>query len=95
MEHFLAIAFQRFYIIIWSGMKLEDVLEVLPMLMLEKFVFIWGHKQCAKTSSEIFPSSYCYLKDLKHVYYAYCGLPYGKENQTLLIDDETSKALRI
>ncbi len=33
VEHFLANAFQKFYIIIWSCMKLKDVLEVLPMLM--------------------------------------------------------------
>jgi hypothetical protein len=28
------------------------------------------------------------------VYYAYCGKDYGKEDQTLLIDDELSKALQ-
>jgi hypothetical protein len=28
------------------------------------------------------------------VYFACWGLPYGKENQTLLIDDEPNKALR-
>ncbi len=33
VEHFLVNAFQKFYIIIWSCMKLKDVLEVLPMLM--------------------------------------------------------------
>jgi hypothetical protein len=43
-------------------MKLEDVLEVFPMLMLEN-------------------------------YYGCCGLPYGKEYQTLLINDEPSKVL--
>jgi len=29
------------------------------------------------------------------VYYAYYGLPYGIEYQTLLIDDEPSKTLQI
>jgi hypothetical protein len=46
VENFLAKAFIKFYVIIWSCMKFEDVLEVLPMLMLENFlewfVFIWG-----------------------------------------------------
>jgi hypothetical protein len=46
VENFFSKAFQKFHIIIWSCMKLEDVLEVLPMLMresfLDQFVFIWG-----------------------------------------------------
>jgi hypothetical protein len=50
-------------------MKLEDVLEVLPMLMpknfMDEFIFIWGHEQCSKTIGEISLESYCYLKDLK------------------------------
>jgi hypothetical protein len=79
-------------------MKSEDVLEVLHMLILETFlewfVFIWGHKQCSKRSSQNCPRSYYYLKDLKRVYYNYCGLPHGEDNQTLLIDDEPNKALQ-
>jgi hypothetical protein len=51
MENLLSKAFQKFHITIWSYMKLEDVLEVLPMLMLEsfldQFVFIWGCEQCS------------------------------------------------
>jgi hypothetical protein len=78
-------------------MKLEDVLEVLPMLMLEKFlnefIFIWEHEQCSKISGEITFGSYYYIKDLKRVYYAYCGLPYWMEDQTLLIDDKLSETL--
>jgi hypothetical protein len=31
-------AFEKFYVTIWSCMKLEDVLEVLPMHMLENFM---------------------------------------------------------
>jgi hypothetical protein len=75
-------------------MKPEDVLEVLPMLMVEsfldQFIFIWGREQCSQTSSEISPMSHYYLKDLKHVYYACHGKDYG-EDQTLLIDDEPNK----
>ncbi len=97
VEHFVSNVFKKFYIAIWSCMKLEDVLEIFPMLMLKKFmdefVFIWGHEQCSKTFSQITPRSYYYIKDFKHVYYAYCGLPYGMEDQTLLIDDEPSKVL--
>jgi len=35
---FFVKTFQRFHITIWSCMKLEDVLEVLPMLMPESFL---------------------------------------------------------
>jgi hypothetical protein len=38
MKHFLAHAFENFYITIWSCMKLEDVLEVLLMLILDTFL---------------------------------------------------------
>jgi len=44
-------------------------------------------------SDEITPRYYYYIKDLKHMYYACCGLLYGKEDQTLLIDDEPNKVL--
>jgi hypothetical protein len=56
MENIVNKAFQKFHIAIWSCMKLEDVLEVLPMLMLESFLnwflFIWGCEQCSKTFGE-------------------------------------------
>jgi hypothetical protein len=77
-------AFQKFHIIIWSCMKLEDVLEVFPMLMpksfLYRFIFISGLEQCSKMSGEISPGSHYYLKDLKHVYYVCRGKEYGKED---------------
>jgi hypothetical protein len=38
VENFLNKAFQKFHIAIWSCMKLEDVLEVLLMFMLESFL---------------------------------------------------------
>jgi hypothetical protein len=48
MENFLAKAFEKFYITIWSCMKFIDMLEILPMLMFDnfmnQFVFIWGHE---------------------------------------------------
>ncbi len=57
VENFLSIALKYFYIAIWSCMKLEDMLEVLPMLIpkifLEWFVFIWGCEQCSKTFGQI------------------------------------------
>jgi hypothetical protein len=31
IKHFLSNVFLKFYIVIWSWMKLEDVLKVLPM----------------------------------------------------------------
>ncbi len=97
VEHFFPTIFENFYVAIWSCMKLEDVLEVLPMLMLEKFldqfVFIWGHEQCSKISNIITLRSFYYLKDLKHVFYACHNLPYGKGDRMLLIDDEPNKAL--
>jgi hypothetical protein len=55
LEHFFSTTFENFYIATWSCMKLEEMLEALPMLMLEKFldqfVFIWGHEQCSKISN--------------------------------------------
>jgi hypothetical protein len=94
---FFAKAFEVSCITIWSYMKLEDVQQVLPMLMPEnfmnKFVFIWGCEQCSKTTHQISPKSHYYLKDLKCVYYGCHRLFYGKEDQTLLIDDEPMKAL--
>jgi len=46
-------------------MKLKDVMEVLPMFMLEnfvdRFVFIWGCEQCSKTTNQISPESHYYL----------------------------------
>ncbi len=84
MENFLAKAFEKFYVTIWSCVKLEDVLEVLPMLMLDNFVdnffFIWGHEQCSKMSSKISLGSHYYLKDFKCVYYGCHKLSYGKED---------------
>ncbi len=69
VEHFVFMAFNYFYIGIWSSMKLGDVVEVLPMFVhenfLDWFIFIWGREQCFKMSSEIFPRSHDYLKDLK------------------------------
>ncbi len=57
MEDFLAKAFEKFYVAIWSCMKLEDVLEVFQMFMpnffVDWFVFIWGHEQCFKTVNQI------------------------------------------
>jgi hypothetical protein len=97
IEHFFLNVLKKFYIAIWSCMKLEDALEVFPMLMPEKFVefvFIWGHEQCLKTSCQIIPKSYHYINDLKCVYYVCCGLPYGMEDQTLLVDDEPNKTLQ-
>jgi hypothetical protein len=46
VENFLVKAFEEIYVAIWSCMKLENVLKVLPMFMPENFlnwfVFIWG-----------------------------------------------------
>jgi hypothetical protein len=78
-------------------MKFEDVVKLLAMFMFEnfvdQFVFIWGCEQFSKTIGQISPRSHYYLKDLKCDYYGCCGLPYGKEDQTLFIDDEPSKVL--
>jgi hypothetical protein len=38
VKHFLVHAFDKFYIAIWSCMKLENVFEVFPMPILNKFV---------------------------------------------------------
>jgi hypothetical protein len=75
-------------------MKLGDVLEVFQVLMLEKFldqfIFIWRFEQCSQNFGQITPRSYYCIKDLKQVYYACRGFPFGIEDQTLLINDEPS-----
>ncbi len=79
-------------------MLLEDVIEILPILIpqvfVDQFFFIWGHEQCSMTSNQLKVGTYYYLKDLKCVYFTCQGLPYGKEDQTLFIEDEPNKALR-
>jgi hypothetical protein len=46
VEDFLVKAFEKFYITIWSCMKLEDVLEVFRMFVpenfVDQFIFVWG-----------------------------------------------------
>jgi hypothetical protein len=80
-------------------MKLEDVLEVLPILVPENFLgSIHFHLRTWTMLQDVlwnFTWSHYYLKDLKWMYYACCGLPYGKEHQTLLIDDEPKKCFGI
>jgi hypothetical protein len=79
-------------------MKLEDVLEVLPMLMpknfMDQFIFIWGREQWSKMVSQISPRSHYYLKDLKCIYLWLLWTTLWKEYQTLFIAFEPSKALR-
>jgi hypothetical protein len=67
---------------------------LVPKNLLDRFVFIWGREQCSKTCGEISLESHYYLKDLKQVYYACHGLPYGKEDQTFLINNEPNKATK-
>jgi hypothetical protein len=46
LQDFFFRAFEHFYIVIWSCMLLENVLEILPLLMpktlVDQFVFVWG-----------------------------------------------------
>ncbi len=48
VDNFLAKAFEKFHVTIWSYMKFEYVLEAFPMLMpnnfVDCFVFIWEHE---------------------------------------------------
>jgi hypothetical protein len=98
VQHFLTHAFKKFYIGIWSCMLIEDVMEdfnlLLPQDFIDQFVFIWGPEQCSMTSSQFTVGNYYCFKDLSCVYFACQGLPYGKEDQTLFINHELSKAFR-
>ncbi len=89
--------FKKFHIAIWFWMLLEDVMEIRPILMpqvfIDQFFFIWGQQQCSMTSNQLKVGTYYYLKDLRHVYFTCWGLPYGKENHTLFVEDELNKAL--
>jgi hypothetical protein len=88
---------RSFYIGILSCMLIEDVMKVFTLLLphgfIDLFVFIWGHEQCLMTLAQFVARNFYCLKDLSCVYSACRGLPYGEENQTLLINDELSKAL--
>jgi hypothetical protein len=46
VQDLLSQAFEHFYIVIWSCMLLEDVLEILALLMpktlVDQFLFVWG-----------------------------------------------------
>jgi hypothetical protein len=99
LEDFFAKVFENNYVTIWFCMKLEDVLEVLPMLMpkifVDCFVFIWECERCSKKVGQISPRSHYYFKDFKCLYYGCCGLLYGKQDQTLLIDNEPNKCYKI
>ncbi len=44
--------------------------------------------------NQISPEFHYYLEDLKCIYYGCHGLSYGKEGQTLFIDNESSKAIQ-
>jgi hypothetical protein len=46
------------------------------------------------TSNQLTTRNYYCLKDLSCVYSTYQGLPYEKEDQTMLIDDEPNKILQ-
>ncbi len=56
VQHFLAQAFKRFYIVVWPYMLIEDVMEIFILLLLQdfidQFVFIWGREQCSMTLSQ-------------------------------------------
>jgi len=45
-------------------------------------------------ANQISPKFHYYLEDLKCIYYGCHGLSYGKEGQTLFIDNESSKAIQ-
>jgi len=57
-------------------------------------LFVWGREQCIATIGQLTRLVYYYLKNLDQVHLACRGLPYGDKDQTLLIDDEPSKAFR-
>jgi hypothetical protein len=48
IQHFFFQVFKKNYIVIWSYMLLEHVLQVFPLLVpqafFNQFVFIWGHE---------------------------------------------------
>ncbi len=67
---------------------------LLPQDFINQFVFIWRHEQCLMTLGQFTTENYYCFKDLIHVYSTCQGLPYEKEDQTLLINDNLSKVFR-
>lgn len=74
------------------------LMEVLTLLLLQdfinQFVFIWGHEYCSMTLGQFTIGIYYCFKNWSCVYFACQRLPYGKEDQTLFIDDEPNKAFQ-
>jgi hypothetical protein len=94
VEHFHFITLKKFYVAIWSCMKLKDVFEILSLLMLK---ILWTNLCSFEEMNNVyyFWQNYNWVillsEGLKHVYYACCGLPYEKEDQMLPIDHEPNK----
>ncbi len=70
---------------------MEVLILLLPQDFINQFVVIWGHEQCLITLGQFTTGNYYCFKDLIHAYSTCQGLPYGKEDQTLLINDDWSK----
>ncbi len=66
---------------------------LMPKILLDQIVFVWGCKQCIVIMGQFAYLIYYYLKDFDRVHLVCRGLPYGNKDQTLFIDDEPSKAL--
>jgi hypothetical protein len=64
----------------------------MPKILVDQIVFVWGCKQCTITTGQFTHLIYYYLKDCHRVHLVCKGLLYGNKDQTLLIDDELSKA---
>jgi hypothetical protein len=70
--NFVFQVFKKIEIVICSCMLLENVMQVfhllLPHILVDQFVFIWGHEQWTRTLGQFIVGTYYYLKDLNSVY---------------------------
>jgi hypothetical protein len=74
VQHFLFPTFKKNYVVIWSYMLLEDVMQNFPLLVLQtfvdQFVLICGCQQCTRTLGQFTLKTHYYFKDFNHVYFA-------------------------
>jgi hypothetical protein len=75
-------------LVCWLTMLWKFLVCYCYKIFIDQFVFIWGREQCLMTSGQLTTKNYYCFKDLSCVYYTCWRLPYGKEDQTLLINDE-------
>jgi hypothetical protein len=66
VQHVFFLAFKKSHVAIWSYMLLEDVMQIFPLLVLQRFVdqfvLICGCEQCTRTLGQFTIRTHIILK---------------------------------